>query len=197
MKIARMLCPVHSLGPGERVCLWTQGCRKNCFGCTAPELQPDTGPEIDETALARIITAAADRAGCTGLTVSGGDPFEQSPALLKFLSEVRERFSDILVYTGYTIAEIRRGDAGEAGTECLRYIDVLIDGRYIDSLNKPGLALRGSENQKIIFLSPEKETDYREYMKGGKILETFTHGPTAVVTGIPDRDRDRDRKEAK
>lgn len=182
-----MLCPVHSLGPGERLCLWTQGCSKNCPGCISREMQPHEGEDIPEDALSSLVIRAASMAACTALTVSGGDPFEQSGPLLRFLRAVRGTFPDILVYTGWTLSEIRGGAAGEDGIRCLDLIDVLIDGRYTEALNEPDCVLRGSSNQVVHFLNPAPEAAYREYMKRGRILETFTHNHTAIVTGIMDR----------
>lgn len=184
MKIGRLLSPVHSLGPGERVCLWTQGCSKKCIGCISPELQAFAGNETDEALLGRIIIEVAKKGRCSGLTVSGGDPFEQAPSLLVFLRSVREFFDDILVYTGFELREILDGAAGKEGTECLEYIDVLIDGRYERWLNKPDCVLRGSTNQRIHYLNKEKEAIYTEYMKKGRILESFVHDNKTIITGI-------------
>ena len=136
MRIGRILSPVHSLGPGERLCLWTQGCNKKCSGCISPELQKICGPEIDEQTLYRLIQRISEKNACTGLTVSGGDPFEQSESLLKLLEKAHDRFDDVLVYTGFEMDEILNGCAGKAGINCLDYIDVLIDGKYVKELNK-------------------------------------------------------------
>ncbi|MCD7822665.1 MAG: radical SAM protein [Oscillospiraceae bacterium] len=184
MLIARILSPVHSLGPGERVCIWTQGCHKACQGCVSPELQPFSGNEISESKLAKIISQVAEKNSCTGITISGGDPFEQPEALRRLLEPLSEGFRDILVYTGYTLEEIKSGSLGESARECLEYIGVLIDGRYVDELNSPDCVLRGSENQKIYFLNKSLEPVCREYMKQGRILESFSHGDTTIITGI-------------
>ena len=156
MVIGRILSPVHSLGPGERVAVWTKGCSRGCEGCISPELQSFSGDETDEAALAGIVKHVAAVKGCNGLTVSGGDPFEQSGALYRFLERVRDSFEDILVYTGYSLQEIEEGGAGAAGEKCLGLIDVLIDGPYIAALNRPDCVLRGSSNQVIHFRDPEK-----------------------------------------
>lgn len=184
MIIERVLSPVHSLGPGERVCLWVKGCSKNCEGCISPEMQDPHGRAIDDRALGDVITQIARRSGCRGLTVSGGDPLEQPQALLPFLERVRDSFDDILVYTGYELSEIMDGAAGEMGIECLRYIDVLIDGRYKKSLNTPDCVLRGSSNQKIHFINKEIKPFYDEYMRRGRIVESFVHDNVTVITGI-------------
>jgi len=184
MVIAQLLSPVHALGPGNRVCLWTQGCSKNCKGCISPEMQPFTGNQVDENTLCRILRQVAVQGNCTGLTISGGDPFEQSPALFRLLTQVREHFPDILVYTGYTLSAIQEGAAGEDGKACLSLIDVLIDGTYVEALNTPDCVLRGSRNQIIHYLNPAMQESYAAYMQQGRILESFVHRNNTIITGI-------------
>ena len=184
MIIGRILSPVHSLGPGERVCVWTQGCSKNCNGCISKDLQPFSGEDIPEELLAQIIRQIKKQGHCSGLTISGGDPFEQPAALLALLKHVRNDFDDILVYTGFTLDEILKEEARCSALACLQYIDVLIDGRYQRSLNKPDCILRGSVNQTIHYLNPSLEPGYKQYMRKGRILETFEHSGKAIITGI-------------
>ena len=184
MLIARILSPVHSLGPGDRVCLWTQGCKKRCKGCISPELQPYSGNEIDEDVLAKILIQVARKNNCTGITISGGDPLEQSQALLKLLTLLRNEFDDILVYTGFELQDIQDGLVGIETKKCLDYLDVLIDGKYIDELNYKDCVLRGSSNQNIHFINKGLAPIYAEYMKQGRILESFVHNQNTIVTGI-------------
>lgn len=186
MRIGRILSPVHSLGPGERLCIWMQGCSKQCIGCISPELQRFTGTEIDEAILYKLVLQIAEKNNCTGLTISGGDPMEQPDSLLKLLEKVYRRFDDVLVYTGFELSEILGGCAGELGIRCLEYIDVLIDGRYVRKLNRPDCVLRGSSNQRINYLNEKMEPIYEEYMKKGRIIETFTHNREIIITGILD-----------
>lgn len=184
MLIARILSPVHSLGPGDRVCLWTQGCNKRCKGCISPELQPFSGNEIDEDILAKILIQVARKNNCTGITISGGDPLEQSQALLKLLTLLRNEFDDILVYTGFELQDIQDGLVGIEAKKCLNYLDVLIDGKYIDELNYKDCVLRGSSNQNIHFINKGLAPIYAEYMKQGRILESFVHNQNTIVTGV-------------
>ena len=186
MRIARMISPVHSLGPGDRVCLWTQGCSKNCPGCISPELKPFSGQEVDDATLAQLLIRTAQAGNCRGLTVSGGDPLEQPEALARLLELVRPYFDDILVYTGFTLEAIRR-EGSEDARRCLSFIDVLIDGPYIRERNHPECTLRGSDNQIIHYLTPEKEMVYADYLAQGRKLEPFTHNGHMIITGIPDR----------
>ncbi len=184
MRIGRILSPVHSLGPGERLCIWTQGCSKKCMGCISPELQEPSEMDIDEEILWKLMQQIADKNNCSGLTVSGGDPMEQPDSLLMLLEKARSRFEDILVYTGFSIEDILKGCAGGAGIKCLDYIDVLIDGRYVKELNTLDCVLRGSSNQKITYLNEKMKPIYEEYMKQGRIVETFAHNQEMIITGI-------------
>lgn len=186
MIIGRVLSPVHSLGPGNRVCLWMQGCSKKCDGCISPDLQNPCGIDVNESCLAELLGRIARNSGCMGLTISGGDPFEQAGALLKLLKLVRHQFDDILVYTGFCLNDIVDGKTGEEGIKCLEYIDVLIDGQYIRALNTPDCVLRGSSNQTIVYLNKSKRILYEEYMEKGRIIETFVHDNKTIVTGILD-----------
>lgn len=184
MRIGRILSPVHSLGPGERLCIWTQGCSKKCMGCISPELQEPAELDIDEEILWNLMQQIADKNNCSGLTVSGGDPMEQPDSLLMLLEKARSRFEDILVYTGFSVEDILKGCAGGAGIKCLDYIDVLIDGRYVKELNTSDCVLRGSSNQKITYLNEKMKPIYEEYMKQGRIVETFAHNQETIITGI-------------
>lgn len=186
-----MISPVHSLGPGERVCLWLQGCLRDCPGCISPELRQIAGPETAVELLAGILIRTARRGNCGGLTISGGEPFLQAPELLRLLMLVRDGFRDILVYTGYTLEELLEEACGPAGRDCLAYIDVLIDGPYLRERNRPDCVLRGSENQVIHYLNPGLAGDYEPYLARGRILESFSHGGDVILTGILDR-RDGD-----
>ena len=191
MLIARILSPVHSLGPGDRVCLWTQGCKKRCKGCISPELQPYGRNEVDENVLAKILTQVARKNNCTGITISGGDPLEQPQALLRLLAILRNEFDDILVYTGFELQDIQDGLIGIEAKKCLDYLDVLIDGKYIDELNYKDCVLRGSSNQNIHFINNELAPIYAEYMKQGRILESFVHNQNTIVTGIFNKEEPR------
>ena len=142
---------------------------------------------MDEKLLADILLRTAQTGGCGGLTISGGDPFEQPQALLRLLKQVRAGFEDILVYTGYELNQIRNGCCGREGIDCLEWIDVLIDGPYVEQRNTPDCVLRGSDNQTIHFLNPMRQTEYRQYLEQGRLLETFSHNGAVIITGIPNR----------
>ena len=83
-----------------------------------------------------------------GITVSGGDPLLRPEAMERFLRQLKERTGrNIWCYTGYTLEECLADPARRA---CLRWIDTLVEGRYVEALRDPTLLFRGSSNQRVI-----------------------------------------------
>lgn len=140
-------CPVEGLGPGRRLILWVRGCGRRCPGCIAPELwEPGEAQPIAPLALAlRPLLSEVD-----GLTISGGEPFEQATALTALLDLLRnEQDVEVLVYSGYRLEELRALPDMEP---LLSRVDLLIDSPFIDS--EPNtLQWRGSDNQRVHLLS--------------------------------------------
>ena len=137
-------------GPGERYCVWVQGCPLACPGCFNPETHDPAEHRLVPvpTLAARIVAAAPT---LDGLTVSGGEPFAQAPALATLLGAVRRATGlSILVFTGYTLREIR---ADPTRARVLPHVDVLVAGRYVARQDR-GRALLGSANQRIHLLTP-------------------------------------------
>jgi len=138
-----------SNGPGLRYVVWLQGCTFKCPGCFNPDSQ-----NSDIRRLKSVLEVFRDikshAAGVEGLTVSGGEPFQQAAGLLELLTMVRAHTDlSILVFSGYEIDQIR---SLSHGPEVLELIDVLIDGPYVRDLRLPR-GLRGSTNQKVHFLT--------------------------------------------
>lgn len=142
-------------GPGVRVSLFVSGCRNHCRGCFNPETwdfhfgKPFTKETED------VIIEALRPSWIQGLSILGGDPFEEENEneLIPFVKRVKKELpdKDIWIYSGYTFDELE-------GRELLRYADVLVDGPFIEDEKDAGLAFRGSRNQRIIRLDGGKRT---------------------------------------
>lgn len=153
-------------GAGVRVTLFVSGCRNHCPGCFQPETQnfsygePFT-PEVEAKLLKML-----ERPYIAGLTLLGGEPFEpeNQAALLPFVRRVKEKFpqKDIWAFTGYLYdSELTREGVHpncEFTAELLSYIDVLVDGRFIEELKNISLRFRGSSNQRVIDLKKTRQT---------------------------------------
>jgi anaerobic ribonucleoside-triphosphate reductase activating protein len=121
-----------------------------------------------------------------GFTITGGDPFYQAEALAELLPDLKAIAPDILVYTGYTLQELRARQSGEV-ERALRYISVLIDGRYMQEQND-GRALRGSQNQKIYFFEKEKQEKYQQILAENAKIQNFMIGDSVISVGIHQKD---------
>ena len=188
MFVSHVLAPVVSLGPGERIVVWTAGCSKRCAGCISPQWRsqsPDQDVDVDE--LAQMLLDTAREHGVHRLTVSGGDPLEQASELVKLLATSRCAYDDILVYTGFTLEELPQVIGADTWETLKPLIDVLIDGPYIDELNVPDCALRGSTNQRVIYLSDRPHYDYDQYLQQPRQLQNYVQDGTIITVGIADR----------
>lgn len=157
MNIARLYYPVLTLGPGRRLGIWTRGCPRRCPGCMSEDMQ-QTLPSSELTVenLIRAADSVFSSRVVDGVTISGGEPLAQPEELTVLLRHLRNRTDDILMYTGYTMEEIRTDPVRHRSAQIA---DVLITGPYAEELND-GRALRGSSNQEIIFNTPNIRERY-------------------------------------
>ncbi|MDO4538651.1 MAG: 4Fe-4S single cluster domain-containing protein [Coriobacteriales bacterium] len=184
MLVDRILYPVTTLGPGERVALWTSGCSKHCVGCANPELWSATSAQyMAPERLAALLGNLSREQGVHRLTCTGGDPLEQADELLFVLESVREVFDDVLVYTGYTLGELR-ALLGEAMGRLEACADVLIDGRYVAELNDGKVGLRGSTNQRVHYLNPRVRQSYERYLEQPRSIQNFVFDGRVISVGI-------------
>ncbi|MGL4344402.1 MAG: anaerobic ribonucleoside-triphosphate reductase activating protein [Cellulosilyticaceae bacterium] len=141
----------HSLvnGEGFRSTLFLSGCHHNCKGCHNPAMQDTTyGESVAlDTVLQRILK---NLPLVDGVTISGGDPFEQAPALLELLKRLKAKGISVWVYTGYLYETLA---LEPIKSKLLPYIDVLVDGPYIKSQHTDTTKYIGSSNQRILSLT--------------------------------------------
>ena len=134
-------------GPGVRVSLFVSGCRNRCPGCFQPETWDFSyGEPFTEQTEEEIIQALHPR-WIQGLSILGGDPMEPENrrALLPLLKRIRVFLpeKDVWLYTGYVYETVK--DA-----EILKWVDVVVDGPFIEAEKDVSLSFRGSRNQRII-----------------------------------------------
>ena len=134
-------------GPGFRYVLFVQGCPHHCHGCHNPESwDPQAG--FDMTT-GEVFAEIMENPHLRGVTFSGGEPFEQVPALIELARMCREAGLSLMSYSGYTLEELE-GRHDPATDEFLGMLDVLVDGRYDEKLRNLTLIYCGSENQRVI-----------------------------------------------
>lgn len=135
-------------GPGVRTTIFLTGCTLNCKNCFNKEYQNfNYGSVFDDKAFEEVMDCLADD-NIRGLSVLGGEPFDNLQGLKDFIAKVRAGTDkDIWVYSGYTLEELMKKDGA---MDVLNKIDVLVDGRFVEEKKDLKLKFRGSSNQRII-----------------------------------------------
>lgn len=146
-------------GTGIRVVLWVSGCTCYCRNCQNPQTWSfHSGQLFDEKAKQELFKAL-DKPYIQGVTFSGGHPLENEniDTVYSLCKEIKEKFptKDIWLYTGYTFENI-------SSYLIMKYIDVLVDGKYIEEQKDLTLKWRGSKNQRVI--------DVKESLEQNKVV---------------------------
>ena len=164
----------NDLGPGRRFALWLQGCHKRCRGCISPSFRDmDGGKEYETDDILRMILDA----DVSHVTISGGEPFLQSEALADILTRLRQqRDVGVICYTGYKYEEI-------ASDPLAGLVDLLIDGEYVEELDD-GLPMRGSSNQRLIYLTDRYTSDD---LPKHRTSTAFFEDENMILVGIPSK----------
>lgn len=143
-------------GDGIRVTLFLSGCSLHCKNCQNPQTwDKESGILFDNDAKQEIFTQLKENY-ISGITFTGGHPLEHYnlPEVTNLCKEIKEKFpnKNIWVYTGFIYENIK-------DLEIMKYIDVLVDGPYIEAQRDITLPYRGSKNQRIIRLKEGKRID--------------------------------------
>ena len=137
-----------SNGPGVRVSIFMQGCEFHCNNCFNPETWDfKAGEEFNEDTINKVLKLS-DKDYIVGLSILGGEPMHpkniEGTTLLAKAFKEKYPNKNIWVWSGYLF------DKDLKDKEVLKYIDVLVDGRFVESLADPTLKWKGSSNQRVI-----------------------------------------------
>lgn len=166
-------------GPGKRYVIWLQGCPFTCRGCFNPDYQPIIPNKlIDVPTLARRILSVKT---IEGVTYSGGEPFMQCEALVGLNKILIKHGLSIVSYSGYTLEELQLINDPHS-TKFLSQLDILIDGKFQEN-NKANLLWRGSDNQKVHFLT-DRYNEYKPMIEFGGEIELIIGKEKITYTGM-------------
>jgi len=159
-------------GPGVRVSIFVSGCLHHCHNCFNPETWDENyGDEFTNVQIDEIIEYLKPDY-VKGLSLLGGEPLfpNNQKGLIPLLRKVKEIYPNktIWCYTGYILDKEILPNIEDYTKEMLSYIDVIVDGRFVEKLKNPSLYFRGSSNQRII--------DVKETLKNEKIVEIKFEG---------------------
>jgi anaerobic ribonucleoside-triphosphate reductase activating protein len=185
LRVATISDDTEAEGPGRRWSLWVQGCSIRCPSCCNPEMfVAGGGTQWSIDALVARMHAAAAR-GVEGITLLGGEPFEQAAGATALAEAAKARGLTVMVFSGYTLAELeQRADAGPL----LALTDLLVDGRYDRERPEPpppiGRRWIGSTNQTMHYLTAAYRADDPQ-MRGANTVELHWSNGQLLVNGWP------------
>ena len=148
-------------GPGARVSIFMQGCAFNCKNCFNPETHDfQGGKEFTDETINRILELC-DKDHIQGLSILGGEPMHSKniEGTTKLAKAFKEKYpnKDLWAWTGFKFDKDEIKDK-----EVAKYLDVLVDGQYVDELHNPTLDWRGSANQRVI--------DVKQSLKNNEVV---------------------------
>lgn len=165
--------PDMNNGSGLRVVLWLSGCNHYCKGCQNSQTwNANSGIPFDELAKKELFEELA-KDYISGITFSGGDPLHENNIneLFDLIVEIKKKFpnKNIWLYTGYTWKSLFEDDDNlhqicedQVRRSIMLMCDIVVDGRYIESLRDIGAHWIGSSNQKVI--------DVKKTIKENKVV---------------------------
>ena len=155
--------PDMNNGDGLRVVLWLSGCSHHCYNCQNPVTWDENDGLIFDKSAKEELFRELDKDYISGLTLSGGDPLHEAnlDGVLELVNEIRLSFPNksIWLYSGYRFDDEEcwikpKNDIANifrfVRQEIIKNVDVMVDGRYIDSQRDITLKWRGSDNQRVI-----------------------------------------------
>ena len=146
-------------GPGFRVSIYVQGCNNHCPGCFNPETWDfDAGRESNNAVKNKFLELGKSKK-IAGFSILGGEPLQQGKDMLDLVKEIKETYPDktIWMWTGCVYEELTPEQL-----EIVKYVDVLIDGRFDAKLKSLRSRYKGSSNQRVI--------DIAKTLKEGKCV---------------------------
>ncbi len=144
-------------GKGVRVSIFMQGCTFNCKNCFNPETHDfNGGEEFTEDTIDRVLELCQNE-NIEGLSILGGEPMHPNniEGTTKLAKAFKEKFpnKNLWIWTGFLF------DRDLKDKDVMNYVDVLIDGQYVDELHNPKLQWKGSSNQRVIDVQKSLKED--------------------------------------
>lgn len=180
-RLNKIQYPVYNLGEGKRIGIWVQGCSLGCKGCINQTLWKNEGGA--EVVIPDVFNwLALIQNDYDGITISGGEPFQQYPQLISFLHLVKTKTRlSVQCFTGYYLDELYTLFPDKL---FLNYIDILIDGRYIEK-EHDNRNIRGSVNQTIYSIKGGIPSINETYEPSTQWSLTVSDDNSIYMAGIP------------
>ncbi len=187
LKIHKYIPTSEVEGPGKRFVLWVQGCSIRCENCFVPHTwNIDEGKDVSVHELYTIISSYKNE--IEGITVFGGEPFDQVEGLYNLVKKVKENTKlSVMIFSGYTYEHLKRRQ-DKYNQLLLDLCDIFVDGPYIEKLHDLSRPWSGSSNQRYFFFTNRYEKLAKELNIQNKLTITIQNSGEVVVNGIAQKD---------
>jgi anaerobic ribonucleoside-triphosphate reductase activating protein len=181
LNVATVRPRTRTNGPGWRAAVWVQGCTIRCLGCFNPHTHAHEAKRLwcPEDLAERLVTPDVE-----GITILGGEPFEQAAAGGRLATRARELGASVVTYSGYTWSYLRRSTCPEVQA-LIAASDVLIAGPYVAAKRNDGVGWHGSTNQEVVFLTERYDQTIFDDLTAVPVVEAWSDGAQLVWSGIP------------
>ena len=170
-------------GPGSRSVVWVQGCTIGCLGCYNVHMQPHKPVKLlDPQELGRQL---AEINGTVGITISGGEPFQQAQGCAILAETTRKAGKSVMVFTGYPLEDLQNSTDNSV-QRFLKSIDLIVAGPYIQELKCESRMWRASSNQTFHYLNQDTQADMAA--SESATIEVKSDGDNVLLTGFPDQE---------
>jgi anaerobic ribonucleoside-triphosphate reductase activating protein len=184
LNVASTISRSRANGPGVRAVIWVQGCTIGCLGCYSSPTHPHTANVLVKPA--ELVDWILTVKNIEGITISGGEPFEQAAALLETIKALRREKPSmtVFIFSGYEYRELLM-NKDSAVIELLQYCDMLSAGPFVTNLRDESLLWRGSSNQKLHYLTNAYDSSMEEkWILDSPSEEYSIHNDAIQFTGF-------------
>ena len=181
LNVTRVMTASRTNGPGVRAAVWVQGCTLACPGCFNPQTHPHVRRRLEDP---RRLGRWMARQAPDGISILGGEPFQQAAACALLAEAARAEGASVMVWTGYPWPWLRRSPL-PAVKALLRHSDALVAGPYRQDLRTDGRGWRGSSNQEVVLLTDRFRQADMEPDDQVPVIEAFSDGTAVHWSGIP------------
>ena len=171
-------------GPGVRAVVWVQGCTIGCAGCYSAPTHPHSANSLVEPS--EVVEWILSIPDIEGITISGGEPFEQAAALVDIISQMKRVRPEltVFIFSGHEYQTLLQSEE-KSVRELIQHSDMLSTGPYIAKLRNQGLLWRGSSNQELHYITQRYHPCNEEtWLEDSPTEEYAIHNEAIQFTGF-------------
>lgn len=186
LNVAGVIIGSYTNGPGKRTVIWVQGCTLRCKGCFNAPLQPHEKRHLVEPlGFADIIATQCTENECEGITITGGEPFQQAAALNIFSKRIKEHGLTVVCFSGYRKETLLFSTCSDV-RDLIRSVDILIAGPYNHHNMYPRTWSDDPDKEIVLLSRVYSEEDLKRDVQGELIMLPEESQFTGFI-GLEDR----------